>query len=133
MSLPVEKWTTDGGLARGDRATLVTGGAERVAEADAFALRGFLEGRLEGFGVDRFRGGVADDTELGASRGASARFFVLPPDVLPELLLLTATAAGDDHSDQQGEGGRKAYRHAAPPGGASVPHLGCSFLFRLTN
>src|SRR6201999_2934190 len=54
------------GLTRGDRTALVTGGAERVGETDAFPLRGLFEGRLEGFGVDRFRGGVTDHTELGA-------------------------------------------------------------------
>src|SRR4029077_15791370 len=113
-------------LAGGDRAALVTGGAERVAEADSLALRGLLEGRLQGFGVDRFRSGIADDTELGASRGASARFFRSASG----RAAASATAAGDDQGDQQGEqGGDEADRHAAPPGGASVPHLGVPSFF----
>ena len=59
-----------GGLAGDDRAALVAGGAEGVAEADAVCRAGvFFEGRLEGFGVDGFGGRVADHVELGA-RGA---------------------------------------------------------------
>ena len=68
------------GLAGDDRAALVAGGAEGVAEADASALGGFLEGRLEGFGVDGFRGGVADHVELAAAEDE-------PPSVEPELVL----------------------------------------------
>src|SRR6202000_3285847 len=119
------------GLAGRDRATLVAGGAEGVAEADSLALGGLFEGGLKGFGVDRFRGRVTDHAELGASRGASARFFAAGARAAGAT---TASApAADDKGDQQGEGARQAYRHAAPPGGASVPHLGCSFLFRLTS
>ena len=47
-------------LAGSDSATLVAGGAERVAEADSLALGCLFEGGLEGFGIDRFRGRVAD-------------------------------------------------------------------------
>src|SRR6201999_3277111 len=120
-----------GGLAGRDRAALVAGGAEGVAEADALALGSFFEGRLQGFGVDRFRGGVTDHAELGASRGAFARSFAGGAGAAGAT---AASAAGDDESDQQSdEGCYRACRHAAPPGGASVPHLGCSFLFRLTN
>src|SRR6201999_277917 len=119
------------GLAGRDRATLVAGGAEGVAEADSLALGGLFEGGLKGFGVDRFWGRVTDHTELGASRGASARFFAAGARAAGATT--ASAAAGDDKGDQQGEGGRQAYRHAAPPGGASVPHLGCSFLFRLTS
>src|SRR6185312_2003877 len=108
-----------GGLAGRNRTALVTRGAERVAEADATSLRRFLEGRLEGVGVYRFRGRVADDTELGASRGASARVF---PGGAGAGAASSATATGDDQSDQQGEGGGEADRHAAPPGGASGRH-----------
>ncbi len=59
------------GLPGDDRAALVAGGAEGVAEADAFALGGLFEGRLQGFLVDGFRGGVADDVEAAAARAGA--------------------------------------------------------------
>ena len=70
-----------GGLAGDDRAALVAGGAEGVAEADALAFGGLFEGRLEGFLVDGFGGGVADHVELaaGAELESGARAAVAPP------------------------------------------------------
>ena len=119
MSPPWAKWTTDAALAGLDRAALVAGGAEGVAEGDACALRGFLEGRARGFGVDGFRGGVADDVELAAAGPPPARAGAV----------VTAAATGGEDGDEQGEKrDREADLHAAPPGSASVPHRIGSFL-----
>ena len=94
-------------LAGDDRAALVAGGAEGVAEADALALRGLFEGRLEGFLVDGFRGGVADHVELAAAGGARAR------------AVAAAAATGGDDGDEQRErarpGGRRSRCAAGLP------------------
>ena len=76
-----------GGLAGLDRAALVAGGAEGVAEADVRPIRGCLEARLERFLVDGLGSRVADHVELAAG-GTGGR------------VVVAATATGDHQSDQ---------------------------------
>src|SRR5262249_62354671 len=57
-------------MTRLDGAALVTGGSERVREADVLAVRRLLEGGLEALLVDLLRSRVGDQVELRVTRAA---------------------------------------------------------------